>query len=201
MAQDSQNEVSRNNTSERIDRMFAVTEPVHWLMLAGLFLVFIGFMVWACFGSLSRTVSATALYHPNSSDQGEILALVPLNIGKTLDIGMDVVVNLTGYNLQEFGNMRGSITYLDSYTASVDEMQRLFNDDLLVNAFAQNGPCVTVICKLEEDAESENGFFWTNERGRSLKLHDGTLAALTIIQETVHPITLGIPQLSRFFAS
>lgn len=201
MAQDLPNGIPRENESDRIDRMFAVTAPVHWLMLTGLFLVFVGFTVWACFGSLSRTVSATALYHPGSSNCGEIIALVPLTTGKTLDTGMDVVVNLTGYNLEEYGNMRGSITYIDPYTASVDSMQKLFSDDLIVNAFAANGPCVTVICKLKEDAESENGFFWTNEKGRTLKLHDGTWASLTIIQETVHPITLGIPQLSRFFAS
>lgn len=199
MAQDPQNEVPREDRSEHIDRMFAVTMPVHWLMLAGLFLVFIGFMAWACFGTLSRTVTVTALYHPGASDYGEMIAMVPLSSGKTLDTGMDVVVNLTGYNLQEYGNMRGKVTYVDDYTATVDDMRSLFGNDLIVNAFAQNGPCMILICRLDKDEESANGFFWTNDKGKTLKIHDGTFASLTVIQETVHPITLGIPQLQAFF--
>ena len=201
MEQDRQKDISSESGSNRTDRMLAVTAPVHWLMLAGLFLVFVGFMVWACFGSLSRTVSATGLYHPGSSDRGEIIALIPLTTGKTLDTGMDVVVNLIGYNLQEYGNMRGNITYIDEYTATLDDMRKLLGDDMVINAFVQNGPCVTVICKLKEDESSENGFFWTNDKGETLKLHDGTWASLAIIQETVHPITLGIPQLAGFFDS
>ena len=199
MAQDPQNEVPREDRSEHINRMFAVTMPVHWLMLAGLFLVFSGFMAWACFGTLSRTVNVTALYHPGSSDYGEMIAMVPLSSGKTLDTGMDVVVNLVGYNLQEYGNMRGKVTYVDDYTATVDDMRSLFGNDLIVNAFAQNGPCMILICRLDKDEESANGFFWTNDKGKTLKLHDGTFASLTVIQETVHPITLGIPQLQAFF--
>lgn len=201
MAQERQNGLSPENGIYRSDRMLAVTVPAHWLMLAGLFLITAGFLVWACFGNLSRTVSATALYHPGGSDQGEIIAIVPLSTGKTLETGMDVVINLTGYNLQEYGNMRGRVTYVDDYTTSVDDMRRLFGDDLIINAFLQNGPCMAVICKLEEDKDSENGYFWTNDKGRTLKLHDGTWASVTIIQEVVHPITLGIPQLSRFFGS
>ncbi len=197
-------QVNRDNQSpvresKRNDRILTVTTPVYWLLLTGLFLVFAGFMVWACFGTISRTVSASAFYHPGSTDYGEIIALIPLRTGKTLDTGMDVVVNLTGYNLQEYGNMKGSITYVDDYTASIDDMRELFEDDFVINAFVQNTPCMTVICKLEEDAESGNGFFWTNKKGENLKLHDGTWAYLTIIQETIHPITLGIPQLSEFF--
>ena len=199
MAQDPQNEVPREDRSEHIDRMFAVTMPVHWLMLAGLFLVFIGFMAWACFGTLSRTVTVTALYHPGASDYGEMIAMVPLSSGKTLDTGMDVVVNLTGYNLQEYGNMRGKVTYVDDYSATVDDMRSLFSNDIIVNAFVQSGPCMVLICRLDKDAESANGFFWTNDKGRILKIHDGTFASLTVIQETVHPITLGIPQLHAFF--
>ena len=199
MAQAPQNEVPREDRAEQINRMFAVTMPVHWLMLAGLFLVFVGFMAWACFGTLSRTVSVTALYHPGASDDGEMIALVPLSSGKTLDTGMDVVVNLTGYNLQEYGNMRGKVTYVDDYSATVDDMKSLFDNDIIVNAFVQSGPCMVLICALEKDAESENGYFWTNDKGKTLKLHDGTFAYLTVIQETVHPITLGIPQLQAFF--
>ena len=201
MVQERNNVITQENGSNRTDRMLAVTMPSHWLMLAGLFLITVGFMLWACFGTLSRTVTASALYHPEGSDQGEIIALIPLTTGKTLDPGMEVVVNLTGYNLEEYGNMRGSITYVDDYTTSIDDMKNYFNDDLVVNAFVQSGPCVAVVCKLQEDKESANGYFWTNEKGRTLKIHDGTWAMLTIIQETIHPITLGIPQLSGFFGS
>ena len=80
MVQERNNVITQENGSNRTDRMLAVTMPSHWLMLAGLFLITVGFMLWACFGTLSRTVTASALYHPEGSDQGEIIALIPLVI-------------------------------------------------------------------------------------------------------------------------
>ena len=181
--------------SDRTDQVMTVHTPAHWFLLAGLVLVFSGFMLWACFGTLSKTTTTTGLYHPGGSGYGEIIALMPLNTGKTVDVGMDVTVSLSGYSMQEYGHMKGTISYVDPYTTSTSDMLALLEDELLVNGYVQNGACVAVICKLKEDENAENGYYWSSPRGSSLKIHDGTWTQLTIVEESAHPIELGLPQL------
>ena len=53
--------------SDRTDQVMTVHTPAHWFLLAGLVLVFSGFMLWACFGTLSKTTTTTGLYHPGGS--------------------------------------------------------------------------------------------------------------------------------------
>jgi hypothetical protein len=111
--------------------------------------------------------------------------------------GMDVGVNLNGYNLQEYGHMKGKISYVDPYVTGTDTMLEILGDESLVQMFSKNGPVVAVVCKLEEDKNAENGYYWSNERGGSVKLKDGTYAAMTVTLERVRPITLGIPKLKE----
>ena len=128
--------------SDRTDQVMTVHTPAHWFLLAGLVLVFSGFMLWACFGTLSKTTTTTGLYHPGGSGYGEIIALMPLASGKTVDVGMDVTVSLSGYSMQEYGHMKGTISYVDPYTTSTNDMLALLEDELLVNGYVQNGACV-----------------------------------------------------------
>jgi len=196
--------VYRKNSSgqpggDRTNQIMTVHTPAHWFLLAGLVLVCLGFTLWAFFGSLSKTTSTGGLYHPGSSKYGEIIALMPLAAGKTVDVGMDVTVALSGYSMQEFGHMKGTVTYVDDYVTSANEIYQLLEDEVLANSYIQNGPSVAVICKLQEDKNAENGFYWSNERGSRLKIHDGTATQLTIVEETTHPIQLGFPQLREYF--
>ncbi len=191
--------ISPQRGSDRTNQIMTVHTPAHWFLLAGLVLVCVGFTLWAFFGSLSKTAAASGLYHPGSSKYGEILAFMPLATGKTVDVGMDVTVTLSGYSMQEFGHMKGTVTYVDDFVASADEIYQLLEDEILANSYIQNGPSVAVVCKLQEDKSAENGFYWSNERGKRLKIHDGTGAQLTIVEETTHPIQLGFPQLREYF--
>ena len=104
-------------------------------------------------------------------------------------------ISLSGYSMQEYGHMKGTISYVDPYTTSTNDMLALLEDELLVNGYVQNGACVAVICKLKEDENAENGYYWSSPRGSSLKIHDGTWTQLTIVEESAHPIELGLPQL------
>ena len=88
---------------------------------------------------------------------------------------------LSGYDQQQYGHMDAEVTWVDPYVSSVSEMQSLLGDDLMTSMFTQRGPVVLVVLKLEEDESSENGYFWNNERGKSVNVKDGTWASVSIV--------------------
>lgn len=186
-----------NNSVHKLDRMIIVTSKPQWLMLLGGVLIVIAAVVWICTGQITETVSATGLYHPSGHEKGEVLAFLPLQNGKRICSGMEVTLYASGYNQQEYGHMKGKITYVDNYVTSIEEMRKLLQNDSLVSAYAQNGPVVAVVCKLQEDPETQSGYYWSSPRGRKIILNDGTFMSMSVKVSNFRPITLGVPALEE----
>ena len=177
----------------------SVVPRMYGVLLAGVLLLMSTVFAWSVFGTIDRTVTVTGLYHPGASPAGEVVAFVPIVTGKTLSPGMEATASLAGYDTQRTGQMRGEVTFVEEGVTSVDEMRSLLGDDTLVNVFVQGGPVVLVAVRLEQDDTSPNGYAWTQRAGRDLVVHDLTYANLTVVKETIHPITLGIKGLAEFF--
>ena len=77
---------------------------------------------------------------------------------------------------------------MDDYVTSIDEMKQLLQEDTVVNALAQSGPVVLVVVHLDEDESAANKYLWSNSKGGSLDLRDGSLCAVTIVTESMRPI-------------
>lgn len=189
------------HAESRINRALAVVSPASWLMLVGGLALVLGVVVWACCSWVTINVTASGIYHPGASPEGEVVAIVPLAPGKTIEPGMEVTVYLTSYNQQEYGCMKAQVAYVDDYVTSVDQMRELLGDDLLVSAFAGQGPAVAVICKLVEDPATENGYAWSNPRGGELTVRDGSPVSLAVAVERVRPISVGIPALKELLGA
>lgn len=58
---------------------------------------------------------------------------------------MDITVYLTSHNQQSYGHVKGKVTYVDSYVTPASEIKALLEDDLLVNAYMQQGPVVVLL--------------------------------------------------------
>jgi len=171
-----------------LDKPMKVIPSGGWLLIIGGLIIAGAFLLWALFGSISNTTAATGFYHPGASDQGEVLCFMPLASGKVVEPGMRVTVYPDGYNQQEYGHMSGSVTYVDDYVTSIDEMKQLLQEDTVVNALAQSGPVVLVVVHLDEDESAANKYLWSNSKGGSLDLRDGSLCAVTIVTESMRPI-------------
>ncbi len=184
----------------QMDRMITVTPAPMWLILLGSVIIVVSVLIWSCTGWITEQVSATGIYHPGASAEGEIIAFLPMASGKALDTGMEVTLYVSGYNQQKYGHLKGTITYVDQYAATEEEMQKLLGSDALVRAYTQNNtPMMTVICKLQESQEMENGFYWSNQRGGKVTLHDGTFVSMSVITSKMRPIAVGIPALEQLF--
>lgn len=192
---------ANQRAESRINRALTVVSPASWLMLAGGLILVLAVVVWACCSWVTINVTASGIYHPGASEDGEIVAIVPLASGKTVEPGMEATVYLTSYNQQEYGHMKAQVAYVDDYVTSVDEMKALLGDDLLVSAFAQQGPAVAVVCKLVEDPATANGYAWSSARGGDLTVRDGSLVSVAVAVERVRPISVGIPALKELLAA
>ncbi len=193
-----QTDKADRHSEEGSRQMMPVMPRVYFVVFWGIALILASFLTWAFLGTVSKTLNVSAIYHPIEGQPGEVLALVPIRTGKPLEAGMRANVFLTGYDYQQVGHMEAVIEKIDENVSTVTEMREYLPDDTLISPFMQNGPVISVWLKLREDPMSSNGYYWSSEPGKSLTLHDLTFASLTIVTESVRPITLGFPQLVSF---
>lgn len=177
-----------------------VVPSAYWLMYIGGLLIVAVVIVWMCVGWTVETADMLGIYHPGAAKPGEIICFPPLSIAKTVEPGMEATAYVSGFNQQEYGHMKATVSYVDSYVTSVDEMRLLLGDDLLVNSFLQNGPVAAVVCKLEEDPASANGYAWSSERGGSLNVQDGSYVTVSVAVSKVRPLSIGMPIIYQLFS-
>lgn len=161
--------------------------------------------------TLSGTVSGLSLVEGSAVTQGSgicrvtqgetddnvVVFYVPVADGRKLKEGMRVVVCPTTVNKQEYGHMEGKIIQVDSYVTSMEDMRNRLGDDTLVQGFQQNGAVVSVICELEKDGDTASGYWWSNRKGRTVELTEGTFITGDVVVAEKAPITMLIPFLKE----
>lgn len=187
-----QSDIGKNETTTVVPKMYAV-------LLVGILLLMASVLSWAVFGTIDETVTLNGIYHPGARSEGEVIAFAPIAVGKTLAPGMEATVTLVGYETQRMGEMRGKITFVEDGVTSIDEIKEILKEDTLVNVFVQSGPVVLVVFSLEKDADSANGYEWTHSVGENIDISDFTFTGLTVVKDSVKPITLGMSGLAEFF--
>lgn len=177
----------RNDSSDDVRKLIKVVAPRLWMLVIGGILIAVMFLIWMFTGVMASYVTGTGVYHPGASEHGEILCFMPISTGKAVDTGMKVSCYPVGVDRQKYGHMNATVTYVDPYVTSVDEIRELLGDDSLVNTYTQSGPVVLIVCEPEMDATSNNGYKWTNEKGDKVELKDGSFISLSITTNTMTP--------------
>ena len=177
-----------------------VVPSAYWLLYIGALLIVAVVILWMCVGWSVETADVQGIYHPGAAEMGEVICFPPLSVAKTIEPGMEATAYVAGYNQQKYGHMKATVSYVDPYVTSVDEMRALLGDELLVNSFLQNGPVAAVVCKLEEDASSATGYAWSSEKGGSLNVQDGSFVTMSVAVSKVRPISIGMPIIYQLFS-
>ena len=133
----------------------------------------------------------------SSSKGNRIILYVPVQTGKKILKGMEVLVYPTTVNKQEYGHMEAVVEQVDEYVASSYDMQGQLGNEGLVNLFTQNGPVVAVSCRLTEDAGTASGYYWSSRKGADVTIVEGTIVEANVVIEEKAPITMLIPYLKE----
>jgi len=126
-----------------------------------------------------------------------VVCYVPVNDGRKVKEGMNVLIYPSTVNKQEYGHMEATVVKVDDYITSTTDMQQQLGDTNLVEAFMQNGPVVEVLCELKTDPSTVSGYYWSSNKGAAVSVDSGTMVEASVVISEKPPISLLIPFLKE----
>jgi HlyD family secretion protein len=125
----------------------------------------------------------------------EVLVYVRSSRAKDVKPGMDAEVSPGTVRREEYGFLRGKVTFVADYPATPASMMRNLENESLIQALSV-GP-VTELRIALEPAGTPSGYLWSSRQGPPLQLSSGTLCTALIVTRTQRPITLVLPAVQR----
>ena len=124
---------------------------------------------------------------------------IPSQDGKKIKEGMEALVVPSTVQPQEYGFMKGKVTYISDFPITQKGMMMTVKNDQLVSGLLSMGALFEVYVEFEEDKESFSGFKWTSALGPEIAIKEGTSCMGKITVKTEPPVTIIIPALKKFF--
>ncbi len=119
-----------------------------------------------------------------------VVCYVPLSNAKKLERGMQVNITLDSLDSNSYGHMVARIINIDAYATPKAGMSSVIGSDNNLEAtFTKDGAVVAVACELYPDPSTTSGYYWSNSKGGTVAVKNGTLVTAKIITEEVAPIT------------
>lgn len=128
-------------------------------------------------------------------DTQEVILYVSITDGKKIEEGMDVNIYPTTVNRSEYGHMIATVKNVAEYITTDQEIFNKIGDKNLASMFTQNGSVIEIVCELEKDETSLNGYAWSTAKGKTVSLKESTVVTAEIITNEQHPISILIPYL------
>ncbi len=124
---------------------------------------------------------------------------IPSEDGKKIKEGMEAFVVPSTVQPQEYGFMKGKVTYISDFPITQKGMMMTVKNDLLVTGLLTQGALFEVYVEFEEDKETFSGFKWTSVGGPDIAIKEGTSCLGKITVKTEPPATMVVPALKKFF--
>lgn len=124
---------------------------------------------------------------------------IPSKDGKKIKKGMEALVSPSTVQPQEFGFIKGKVTYISDFPITQQGMLNSVKNDQLAKGLLAMGPLFEVHVDFEKDLNSYSGFRWTSAKGPDVKIKEGTscMGKITIYEE--RPVTIVVPAFKNFF--
>lgn len=127
---------------------------------------------------------------PIAQDSQIVVCYVPLAKAKKLERGMQVNITLDSLDSNSYGNMVARVINIDAYATPKDGMNSVIGkDNNLESTFNKDGAVVAVACELYPSADTVSGYYWSNAKGASVAVKNGSLVTAKIVTDEVAPIT------------
>ncbi len=135
------------------------------------------------------------------ADDGKLRGVlyIPSQDGKKIKEGMEALVVPSTVQPQEYGFMKGKVTYVSDFPITQKGMMMTVKNDQLVSGLLSMGALFEVYVEFEEDKEAYSGFKWTSAQGPNIAINEGTSCMGKITVKTEPPATMVVPALKKFF--
>lgn len=127
---------------------------------------------------------------PIAQDSQIVVCYVPLAKAKKLERGMQVNITLDSLDSNSYGNMVARVINIDAYaTPKAGISSVIGSDNNLESTFNKDGAVVAVACELYPSADTVSGYYWSNAKGATVDVKNGSLVTAKIVTDEVAPIT------------
>jgi len=125
----------------------------------------------------------------------EVLLFVPFTDGKKVLVGRQVHIAPTTVKPEEYGYIRGEVSWVASQPISYEKARTMLNNDQLAEKFATDSPFEVRVRPLLDE---QGRFRWTSAKGDSLTIASNTPCSAKVLVRERQPISLIIPKLKEY---
>jgi HlyD family secretion protein len=129
----------------------------------------------------------------------QLLLYLPAAQAKSVKPGMTVAISPSTVKPEEYGYIKGQVTYVSDFPDTPAELMRNFENEVLVKSLSGDGPVTELQIEMEKNSQTPSGYQWSSSRGPNLTLSSGTLCAAQIVTRWQRPIALILPSLRKSF--
>jgi HlyD family secretion protein len=127
----------------------------------------------------------------------ELLLYLPAARAKDVRPGMEARISPSSVKPEEFGFIKGYVTYVSDFPDTPAELMHNFENEVLVRALTGEGPVTGLHVEMERDPKTFSGYRWSSSRGPNLTLSGGTLCTAEVVTRWERPLELLVPTLRK----
>lgn len=118
----------------------------------------------------------------------EAIMFVPVEQGKNLTRGLDVHIQPSNVNKEEYGFIKGVVMQVSEYPVSQQRLLALLGTEALVSRFSEGQVVLEVEVDFILSDSTVSGYEWSTPEGPPFKIYEGTLCNASFIIETRNPM-------------
>jgi HlyD family secretion protein len=97
---------------------------------------------------------------------------------------------------EEYGYMLAKVRYVSEYPSSMQSIQMLLQNDIVVKDLAGQTPPIEIRAALQP-SDNESGYLWSSALGAPVRIRTGTMCQADIVVASQRPVSLIIPILKK----
>lgn len=140
--------------------------------------------------------AAVATLELDGGTQGglQTIMYIPAQVGKKITPGMEVSINPTSINKEEYGNLLGRVISISEYPATQQSMMNTLGNEAFVRQLSVTGEALLEVrIEMLTDVSTPSGYRWSTKEGPPMKLDSGTPMTGSITLYKQKPITNVLP--------
>ena len=123
----------------------------------------------------------------------EALVYLPADKAKNVAVGMEAQISPSTVKREEYGFVRGKVSYVSEYPSTPAALMRNFQNESLAQSLTAGGSVMEVRVLLLADPKTVSGFAWSSPGGPPVTISSGTICTAQIVTRKQKPISLVFP--------